>query len=32
MEDNPIITAAGNKTQINVTIARVRRDDDDVYK
>lgn len=32
MEDNPIITAAGNKTQINVTKAHVRRDNDDVYK
>lgn len=31
-KDNPVITAAGNKTRINVTQAHVRGDNDDVYK
>lgn len=31
-KDNPIITAAENKTQINVTNAHVKRDNNDAYK
>lgn len=31
-KDNPVITAAENKTQINVTNAHVKRDNNDAYK
>lgn len=31
-KDNPIITAAENKTQINVTNAHVKRDNNDAHK